>query len=290
MLGSALGYTLHLVLAREITSDVHPAFLAFWRSFAAFLICSPLLLSGAVKLTLTRWPLLLVRSLLGSMGFLLSLLAIWDIWGLKLSEFNALSFTRPLFVTILAAIVLKETVGRHRAGAVIIGFIGVLVMTLLPVLLGAKGGVSLNLGSLMAIGSALCFAGAIILVKSLSDVHSPIALLIWANLLSSIMLLPFAIIFWVMPDAQTWLLIAGMALTGVAAQFCYISAMSVGDASFLSPMDYLRLPLAALADWLMIRLLPGPYVWLGAAIIVAATLYITLREASLRRRAIKPIA
>ena len=59
--------------------------------------------------------------------------------------------------------------------------------------------------------------------------------------------------------------------------------MSVGDVSFLSPMDYLRLPMAAVADWLIFQMLPGPWTWVGTAIIIGATLYITLRERRLRK-------
>jgi drug/metabolite transporter (DMT)-like permease len=79
-------------------------------------------------------------------------------------------------------------------------------------------------------------------------------------------------------------LILAMALAGLAGQYCYITAMSMGDASFLSSMDYLRLPIAALADWLIFKLLPGFSVWLGAGIIIAATLFITVREARLGRK------
>jgi drug/metabolite transporter (DMT)-like permease len=78
-----------------------------------------------------------------------------------------------------------------------------------------------------------------------------------------------------------------MAFFGVVAQFCFIKGMSVGDASFLSPMDYLRLPMGATADWFMIRSLPGPFVWAGAGIIVVSTLYITWREHLLNQK--KPL-
>ena len=69
-----------------------------------------------------------------------------------------------------------------------------------------------------------------------------------------------------------------MSVASVLGQYCYITAMSVGDASFLAPIDYLRLPMAAFADWLIFKLLPGYPVWLGAGIIVSATLFITYRE------------
>jgi drug/metabolite transporter (DMT)-like permease len=288
MIVSGAGYTLHLALAKEITGDIHPIFLAFWRSFLAFLIAAPFVLFGVTKLHTARFGALVTRSLIGSFGFVFGLIAIWPVFGLPLAEFNALSFTRPIFVTILAMILLHEKVGIHRTSAVIAGFAGVLIMTLLPALLGESGGAHLNAGAIFALLSSLCFAFTIVLVKSLTGVHSPMALLIWANLLSSVFILPVALFFWAAPDAATWGLIFSMAFAGFVSQFCFIKGMSVGDASFLSPMDYLRLPMGALADWVMIRALPGAFVWAGAAIIVVSTLYITWREHVLNRR--KPVA
>jgi drug/metabolite transporter (DMT)-like permease len=287
MIVSGAGYTLHLALAKEITADIHPIFLAFWRSFLAFLFAAPLIRILNVRMHTARFGALVTRSLIGSAGFVFGLIAIWPIFGLPLAEFNALSFTRPLFVTLLAVFLLHEKVDMHRTTAVIVGFIGVLVMTAIPALLGTGGGTHFNIGSLFAILSSLCFAFTIVLVKSLTGVHSPLALLIWANLLSSIFILPAALAVWANPSLAEWALIAAMAFFGVVAQFCFIKGMSVGDASFLSPMDYLRLPMGATADWVMIRSLPGPFVWAGAGIIVVSTLYITWREHLLNQK--KPV-
>lgn len=284
MVLSGVGYTLHLALAKEITGDIHPLFLAFWRSFLALLFCVPFIIVGHVKITAARFPALLTRSMIGSMGFVFGLIAIWPRFGLPLADFNALSFTRSLFVTLLAVVLLREKVGLPRTFAVLAGFAGVLTMTVLPGLIGQDGGTVMNLGSLFAILSAVCFAGAIVLMKSLSGIHSPFALLIWANLLSSILILPFALVYWQSPDLKTWLLIFAMAFTGLVSQFMFIWGISIGDASFLSPMDYLRLPMGTFADWVTLRILPGPFVWAGAVIIVASTLFITVREARLNRR------
>ena len=278
MIVSGVGYTLHLALAKEITADIHPLFLAFWRSFLAFLFAAPLIWFLNVRIHTARFGALVTRSLIGSAGFVFGLIAIWPVFGLPLAEFNALSFTRPLFVTLLAVVLLHEKVGVHRTSAVIAGFCGVLVMTALPALLGSDGGAHFNVGSLFAILSSLCFAFTIVLVKSLTGVHSPLALLIWANALSSIFIFPAALAVWAAPSLAEWGLIFAMAFTGVVSQFCFIKGMSIGDASFLSPMDYLRLPMGAIADWVMIRTLPGLFVWAGAGIIVVSTLYITWRE------------
>ena len=85
-----------------------------------------------------------------------------------------------------------------------------------------------------------------------------------------------------MPTGTEWILLFVMSVASVIGQYCYITAMSIGDASFLAPIDYLRLPMAAVADWLIFKLLPGYPVWIGTGIIVSATLFITYRERQLR--------
>lgn len=278
MIASGFVFTIFAVLAKILSAEHSPAFLAFWRSFFALVLSLPFIISGGwAVLRVTKPGLVLVRSVFGTFGFLLSLFAISDAYGLPLSQFNAISFSRALFVTVLAALALHESVGAHRWGAVIVGFLGVLIM----VLPGAGAG-DVSIGTWLALGSAASLAGAIVLVKSLSATHKPITLLIWANILSTVFLLPFSWLHWSAPSLEDWGVIGLMSTCAFGGQYCYIKAMSVGDASFLSPMDYLRLPMATAADWLLFRLLPGLYIWLGAALIVCSTLYITIREA--RRR------
>lgn len=286
MIVSGFGFTVYLIMAKEVSSDVHPVVLAFFRSLIGFVVVAPILIrEGPKYLASDNYKTLFIRSLLGTLGFVLSLLAVSDFFTLPLSEFNALSFSRPLFVTLLAALILREAVGAQRWGAVAIGFVGVLIMVVPGVIffwVPAGSGPELDWGAILAIASAFTFAGAIILVKSLTASHSAMQLILWANMLSTLLLLPGVFFFWSNPSPMSWVLIVTMSLAGLAAQFCYITAMSMGDASFLSPMDYLRLPMAAVADFLLFRLLPGLYVWIGAGIIVAATLFIAWRESRKR--------
>ncbi len=273
MIGSGAVFTMFLVLSKTQSATFDPGFLAFWRAAVALLCMVPIIIQqGAGVMKVRRPGLILVRSLFGTLGFIFSFYAVSEQFGLPLSEFNSISFSRALFITVLAALFLSEKVGVHRWGATLVGFIGVLVMT------QPQSGVSL--GTILAIGSAVSLAGAITLVKTLSRDHRPMTLLIWANLLSSILLLPVAI--WTWPDApptlQQWAMIGVLGLCGVVGQYMYIRGMAAGDASFLSPIDYLRLPMAAFADWMLFKLLPGPWVWVGTAIIISATLYITVRE------------
>jgi len=247
--------------------------LAFWRAFIALIATLPIILMHGRKVLVLRRPgLILLRSMFGTMGFIFAFYAVSDQFGLPLSEFNAISFSRALFITVLAAVLLNEKVGIHRWGATLAGFVGVVIMT------QPQGG--LSTGTILALMAAVCMAGAITLVKTLSRDHRPVTLLVWANLLSSVMLLPLAIWKWpeVAPSLEQWGFIGLMGLSGLCGQYFYIRGMSMGDASFLSPFDYFRLPLAGLVDWLLWQVLPGPWVWVGTGMIISATLYIALRE------------
>ena len=135
-----------------------------------------------------------------------------------------------------------------------------------------------DMGSIVALISAFSLAAAIVLVKFLSAELPAMVLLLYANLFSSILLAPFLYVFWHDVSLQDWGLILAMSACGFASQFCFIYAMSIGDASFLSPIDYLRLPMSAVADFWVFRLIPGASVWIGAAIIVISTFYVGWRE------------
>ena len=283
MVVSGVGFTIYLLLNKLLSSDVHPVFLAFWRAFLGMWFALPFVaVIGFDKMRTKRPGLLVLRSLCGTLGFTLAIVAVSDFFTLTLAQFNAISFTRPLFVTLLAALVLREYVGAHRWLALAAGFLGVLVMVMPGLFLfwqpGALESAQFSTGSVVALISAFSLAAAIVLVKFLSAELSSMVLLLYANAFSTVLLAPFLFVFWDQVSLQDWGLIAAMSAFGFVSQFCFISAMSIGDASFLSPIDYLRLPMSAIADFWVFRLIPGGSVWIGAAIIVVSTFYIGWRE------------
>ena len=273
MLGSAACFTLYLSAAKLLASRYDPGLLAFQRTAIAAVITAPWALqAGAAFFRLKRPGLVLLRSGFSTAGYVCTLFAVGQ---LPLSQLNAITFSRSLFIVILAAWLLKERVGPHRWSATAVGFIGVLVMVAPHN--GDWG--SLSVGSFWAVGSALSFAAAIVLVKELSRDHTPAQLLLWANAISTLFTAPFAINSWAWPSSSgDFALIVLMAVAGLAAQGCYIRGLNLNDASFVSVIDYLRLPMTAAVDWVVFRALPPPAVWLGAIIVVLASSYIVWRE------------
>lgn len=278
MLGSAVTFTAYLATAKVLSARYDPGLIAFWRTALATLLALPWMLgAGASFWRLSRPWMVIARSAAGSLGFLLSLIAVA---GLPISQMNALSFARPLFIVILAVIWLREAVGPRRWTATAIGFVGVLILVAPPD--GDWGG--LNLASLAALAAAAAFAVSIVLVKSLTRDHSEVQLIVWANLISMLFTVPFALMHWQLPQgAGDWVLMLAMGLSGLAAQSCYVRGLAVGEASFVSAMDYLRLPMTALVDWIVFRSVPGPGLWLGAGLIIGSSLYIVWREQKLAR-------
>ena len=295
LIASGALFTVFIVLAKQLSSEQDPLVLAFWRSAVGLVVTLPVLYTRGISvLKVTRPRLVLLRSLFGTAAFICSMLAISDAYKLPLSQFNALSFSRALFLTVLAAFLLREQVGRWRWGAVLIGFVGILVMVLpfgggeVTTAAGVGASNGLNPGVGLALLSALGFAGAIIIVKSLSATHSTMTLLIWANFLSTVLLAPFLFTRFSVPVGDEWFYLIAMSLAGVTGQYCYINAMRASDASFLAPIDYLRLPMAAAADWLIFKALPTSNVWYGTAIIVSATLVIAMREYHQKQKSANP--
>jgi drug/metabolite transporter (DMT)-like permease len=276
MLGSAIGFVIMAVLAKGLSDQTSVAMLIFWRSLAGVFATLPIaLFTGAAVWKTPRPGKLLLRSSYGTIGFFAGFYALVH---LPLADSQALSFSRTLFMTVLAVFILKEKVAWRRWSAVAIGFIGILLMT--------KPGASMNLASLSAIISALAFAFALITVKDLTKDHSPLTLVIYGNIFTTLVGLPFLILDPRLPDLPTIGLLLAMGVAGVIAQSCYVRGLSTGEASLMGIIDYIRLPLVALAGFWFFDEVPDGLAMIGATIVIASTLYITFRD--MRVKAISP--
>lgn len=279
MLASALAFSVMTTLIKFLGDDYPPALQTFYRQAAGMVVLAPIILRrrGAVFAT-SRPGIMFFRSAAGTLAMILSFYAFQE---MPLADANALSFTRTLWLVPLAALVVKEEVGALRIGAAVVGFIGVLVM-IRP---GAGGSFALGLPALAMLVSSLLFAMTVTGMKVLTRDHAPIVMLVWTATLGLVFAIPGAILTWRWPEPLDLLLLALMGAIGVATQACYIKGMQLGDAAAMAPVDYTRLVFSVIIGFLVFQEIPSVWTLAGAAIVVASTLFITLREQALARSA-----
>lgn len=225
--------------------------------------------AGSLRLMLhtTRPGLQVLRSILTLAAMLCGFTAIVKI---PLAQATAIGFSQVLFVTIAAVLVLKETVDARRWAATLIGFVGVLIM-LRP---SAEG---LNLYALMAVGGALFGAGITVSVRMLAATERTDTILIYQGIvIVAILALP-SWWFWVRPSPEQWVWLITLSLFGTAGQWLITRAYQVGEAAALAPLDFSRLILAGLTGFIFFAEIPMLTTWIGAVIVIAATLY-TIRK------------
>lgn len=277
MLGSAAAYTLMTILLKGLGEDYPAALQALFRQIVGFAVMLPLMLRhGYAAWRTTRPWTMFYRSAASSAGLIL---AFYSFQKLPLADANALSFTRPLWVVPLAALLLRERLGWLRISAVLIGFGGVLVM------LGATdAAMTVGVAQGAALASAFLLATSVIAIKNMTQDHGNLPLLSWAAMLGLVMVIPAGIAEWRLPSAGDFALLAVMGIMGLLTQVCFVRAMQVGDAAAMAPLDYARLLFGVAVGFFVFQEVPDPRTIIGALVVVAATLFITLREHQLARR------
>lgn len=275
MIGSCLFFAALNVLIRHAAQIIHPFEVAFFRNFFGLAFMLPWLVTAGLeglrtaKLKLYGW-----RAGLG----LISMLCWFQALGLiPVAKAVSLSFTAPLFSTVLAATVLKETVGIRRWSATLVGFAGVLIII-------RPGMTGFGLGEALALASAALMAVGIAIVKTLSRTEPTNAVVTYMVLIMTPMSLVPAVPVWDWPSWSLWPFLVAMGAVGSAGHFCFTRSLALADASAVMPYDYTRLLFVAGIGWIVFGEFPDQWTWIGAAVIAAATIYITRREALLARQ------
>lgn len=197
------------------------------------------------------------------------------IFHIPLAQATALNFSQVLFVTVAAVLVLKEKVDAARWAATVIGFVGVLVML-------DPSSDGLNIYSIVAILGALCGAGITVSVRVLADSERTETILLYQGIVLIAFCAPFALYYWVWPSGEEWLWLLGLSLFGTAGQWLITRAYQVGEAAALAPLDFSRLLLASFTGYVFFAEVPSLSTFLGAVIIIGATLYTMRRNARKR--------
>ncbi len=249
--------------------------IVFFRNLFALLTMVPWLVATGFRGARTRrFGAHMRRALLGmtAMIFWFSSVAL-----LPLAEATALNFTFPLFGTILAALILKEQVRIRRWSATVVGFLGVLIIL-------QPWDAALSWISFLPIAAAFFMALSAITVKQLSATESAGTVVLYMNLIMTPLSLVPALFVWQWPDGEIWLALVALGSFAAVSHVALTRAYALVEASFLQPLDYLRLPMIALLAYLLFGEVPSDWIWPGAAVIAAASIYIAHREAKLARK------
>lgn len=225
---------------------------------------------GLASMRTQRPGLHFTRSLAGLCGMVFN---FFSYILLPLAEATTIGFSMPIFGTIFSALLLREKTGIHRWSAVIIGFVGVIIIaqpqgheTIAP------------LGLAVAIAAAVSSALISILLRQIGRTEAPITTVFWFSVMSLPVVAPFMPFYASGHDLWTWILLLSTGLTGGLAQICMTTSLRWAPVSLVLPMDYSAIIWSTLLGWLLWSSWPSINTFIGGAIITASGLYIAYRE------------
>lgn len=276
MAGWLLQLLVIAVAGREALRELNVFQVMEFRSAIGFMLLLPLVYrAGGPAGLRTRRPLQHVaRNLVhygAQLGWFLALTLI------PLGEVVAIEFTTPIWTAILATAFLGERMNGGKILAVVLGLIGVVVIV-------RPGLSAVNVGQLIALMAAVAFGVSIAMVKSLTRTDTTLQIIFWMTVVQSIAGFVPAIVVWTWPSATAWGWLLVVAFCGTFSHYCMARAMLYADATIVVPMDFLRVPLTALAGWLIYAERMDLLTVLGATMILGGNV-LNLRSPAERRAA-----
>lgn len=218
----------------------------------------------------------LTRSIAGLIGMTCNFFAVQR---MALTEATAFTFAAPLFMTALSALMLREFVGRHRWAAVLVGFIGVMIMV------RPQPGHMNLIGVAFALTAAAGSAAAMVQIRQISVTEKGPTIVFYFTLAGTVLGLSFSMFNWVTPDPATLAVLVFGGLVGGVGQLFLTEAIRVAPVGVVAPFDYTQLIWATILGFLIWGELPQPVTLAGAAVVAASGLYILHRELLRFRRA-----
>lgn len=261
---------------RMASAEIHPFVVAFYRNFIALLLLAPWILRYGFRILKSARPL--VHLFRGGIN-VVSMLCFFVALGITpLAEVTALSFTAPLFATLGAVLFLGEKMRVRRWSALVIGFVGTLVIL-------RPGFAEIGLGPMLIVFSSALWAGALLIIKVQSRTESSLTITLYMAIVMTPLSLLAAFPHWVWPDLTQlgWLVAVGA--LGTAGQIALAQSFREADTTVVMPFDFLKLIWAAMIGFFAFGERPDIWTWLGGTVIFASSVYIAYREAKTRAQA-----
>ncbi len=263
-----------------LTTDLHPIIICFYRCLMGLLFITPWVIKNNFKaLRSNNLKLQISRSVIN----VFSMICWFSAIGLMhFEKAAALGFSTPLFTTILAIILLKEKIRFHRTAALIIGFIGIIVII-------RPGLVPFEIGAGLLLLSAFTFSFVLIIVKKLSSIDESQTIIFYHLLFSTPIFFILSLFYWQDINLNQLLIFAFMGATGLLSHWCLAQAFKLSDTTFVMPLQFTKLIWASLIGLFIFSEQPDLWTWFGAIVIFISVVYITYREAFKKKGTKKPI-
>ena len=257
------------ICIRLVSEGMHPFEIAFFRNVFALIVLVPWFWQlGLNPLKTKRFGLLFTRGVLNSccmLGFFMALSLG------QLAEIAALSFTAPIYATLIGMVVFREKVGLFRWSAIFVGFLGVLVII-------RPGFEEIGFAQVLSLTSAFGWAICMVMVKELGRTDSAVTITAYMSLVMAPLSLGPAMYYWIWPTWEQlgWLLVLGT--LGGAGQLALAQSLRLAETHVVTPFDFLRLVFVSILGFLVFDQVPDIFVWVGGSTIFASVAFIAYRE------------
>lgn len=270
MLASSICFSaMHGFIKLLGSQDMHPLELVFFRNFFGLVAFLPIFLRhGLAPLKTDRLPLHGFRAV---MNVTAMSLFFWSVTLIPLAKVQALGYTAPLFTAIGAVFLLHEKIRFHRSAALLIGFLGAIVIL-------RPHDTELDTGSIMVLVSAMMWGFCMILIKMLSRTESALTITFYMVAFMTPLSLVPALFVWKWPVGEQWLYLLAIGLIGTVAQMAFTQSFRMADTTAVLPFDFGKLVFSAVIGTFFFGDPQDIFIWIGGAMIFAGGLYIAYRE------------
>ena len=274
MIISGLFFVLMHSAVKYLSKEVHIFEIAFFRCALVIFVLAPIIFQQGKKIFKTKQPK--VQFLRITTNSVAMLCFFYGISTTPLAQLTTLGFTVPIFATILAVIFMKEKIRLRRTTALIVGFIGTIIVM--------RPDISIELGALLIIFSSFLWSICLIFIKKLTQTDSAVTISLYFGIGMIPATFALALPVLEMIDLRQFIILIFIAVTGTLAQTIMNSALEKGELALLLPFDFLRLIWSVLIGYALFSEEPTITLWLGGFLIIGSTSYIAWREAKLKNR------
>ena len=268
MIISGFSFVVMHSAAKFLSDQIHIFEITFLRCALVAVVLAPMIFKEGKSSLITKQPKFQIYRIITN-----SIAMLCFFYGLTLTtlaEVTALNLTVPIFTTLLAFLFLNEKLKKHRLSALFIGFLGAIVVL--------RPDISINIGGVLILISALIWSVSLIFIKKLTETDSPVTISLYAGVGMVPATFVAAYPYLIMPNLYQFLIILFIAVTGTIAQTLLNSAFKRGQLAILLPFDYLKLIWSVLIGYTIFVESTTISLWIGGTLIVGASSYIAWRE------------